>query len=152
MTAFLSHSQICSAYHTSETSTNPASTLRSETTNAPNIPTIQPRRTRETGPIMKSRAFLLLTILSLSGAVKFHCEDKECTEDIYTSLTPCTFTDIDDDGICICNDSCPIYKKNQGTCNTIKCVYTGTPKWHFWVYLIVSTFSGTIATFIFSKR
>lgn len=149
------HTHIRTSYHTSETTTVPVSTSESSTENAPithAAPNIQLRSPRETGHIMICRVFLLLTFLSLSGAIKFQCKDKVCTEEIYTSLTPCTFTDIDDDGICICNDSCHTYKKKEGTCNTIKCVYTGTPKWHFWAYLIVSTFSGTIATFLFSKR
>ena len=101
---------------------------------------------------MAVKLFAIFILVSVAGANQFNCPDKTCTEEVFTSLTPCTYTDIDDAGKCLCSNNCPVLHRDRGTCNEIKCDYFGTPRWLFWIYMILSTFSGSLVSYAFSKR
>ena len=97
---------------------------------------------------------ILMTSLSLVDpeGLTFVCPTKICKEDIFRSDHPCEFTNIDDKGMCLCRGDCPVIQRKEGTCNKIECTSTASSKWPFWVYMIISTISGSAASYVFSKR
>ena len=101
---------------------------------------------------MRPKIVLFLMLLSLVDGKQFICPQKICTEQVFSSLTPCTYTNIDDKGECLCTDNCPVVHRKEGTCNEITCKSIGTSNFVFWLYLILSTFSGSFASYLFSKR
>ena len=112
---------------------------------------------RERASKMKIEIFVLLFTLSLVAGdeVKhFKCPDKICTEEMYNSMSPCVFTDIDDAGKCLCMNNCEKFNRDQGVCNTIKCTKTdsASPTWSVALWCFISSTAGSLAGYAFSRR
>lgn len=106
---------------------------------------------------MKLEIIVLLITLSLVASnqvVHFKCPGKICTEEMYNSMSPCVFTDIDDAGKCLCSNTCKTFNRDQGVCNTIKCEKTDStsPTWSVALWCFISSTAGSLAGYAFSRR